>query len=184
LGYKTNFSLIYSLLTTKEINPGKDELNSQFYKFGLYNLILISISAVLAKLLKFIVSKLNLDLRYSNLEQSNYWFLVFSGRILSTTFIKKGEIDFVFVDLKTKDDIIYSGILMDYHYSATSDSIVSITLGNAKKRICFKETESENTTHTVGAPHDISGDIFILPGEQIVNYNIAYFSIKNMMVVS
>lgn len=148
-----------------------------FLKYlGIYFLLMILFSAILAQICWIIVRKFNLDIKFKPLRFSNYWHYYFSGEIIQTKSFKSirdmnngakvilSEAD-VLIDLGNGDNKLYKGIVAQYTICKDSGDLKNIYLTQARR---YKRTD-------IGVELiDIPGDILILPYEKILNINLKY----------
>ncbi len=178
------FNFIYQLLAGKDLNITDSEFTISFLDFIFYILMLIACSFILGKGFKWVIRLQNWDINFYSLRTMNYWFLVFSGRYLEGTGIRGRQIDtdLVILDVLTKNNIIYSGILIDFNYSSAKDELENLILDNTYKRNFIQDEVEEfsNPGHSTGTPFSIPGDAFIIPAETIVNININYIEVSNL----
>lgn len=148
-----------------------------FLKYlGIYFLLMILFSAILAQICWIIVRKFNLDIKFKPLRFSNYWHYYFSGEIIQTKSFKSirdmnsggkvilSEAD-VLIDLGNGENKLYKGIVAQYTICKNSGDLKNIYLTQARR---FKRTP--NGVNLI----EIPGDILILPYEKILNINLKY----------
>lgn len=138
----------------------------------------MAIDNFITKEFKAIIQNRNIDLNYSVLRNTNYWFQIFSARFLEMHNIQgeREKTDLIFLDILIEKDIINSGFLLDFNYSPQKDELENIVLTNASKRLFKKETMEDGTLKSSN-PTYISGDVFVTPAKQVVNINIYYVTL-------
>lgn len=190
LGINADFQLLYRITTGDKFTLNNESFSQSFIQFGAYNIFLVSLLILLTKAFKRIVLHNNLDLRYYGLQSSNFWFMIFSARYLDSSSRRSRErTDLIWIDILARGDIVYSGFLYDFEYSAGKDELLTITLKNALKRTYRKsEEEAQKPVEADVRPHPlkldkpraIQGDAFLIMAKDIVNINLTYISLSGV----
>jgi hypothetical protein len=171
--FGVNISILYDAIEGKELNISNGNLSHLLEQFGVYNLSMCSIVWLLTKQLKHKIRENNLDMNFGFLQNSNYWFNIFSARYLETANIdgRQSDTDLILLDARVKGNIIYSGILYDFNYSQTKDELENIVLKSTVKRIYDHKEDNSN-------PIAIPGVVFIIPNSEIININVHYLNVQ------
>jgi hypothetical protein len=125
------------------------------------------VAAVLGFMARWLVVKLDLDLRFRVLRFSNDWYYLLTGR---QWFLEQGtDFDFVWLDLLVEtggSTILYSGRLHSY-FLAPDGGLDSICLADAQKWMAAGAL----------APISIPGQGFIMKYSETVNLNIVFMKL-------
>lgn len=177
---KDNFHFTYNSVSTP-INQlysylKKDQLPDLTYANYKAAIIYLFISTTFAVATGFvirqIVRKTRIDIRFTSFRYANIWHYYFRGDILKTNDFKlitpKGKVIStradVLVDFEKDDkNILYSGIISQYDLSPKSDKLERIYLTQAT-RYSVKEQKFK----------DIPGHILVLDCHRILNMNLSY----------
>lgn len=185
VGVHVKVQLIYQIITGAKISPNDSELTSSFLQFGIYNLLLFCIAFALTKAAKRLITANLYDLTHNGLRTSNFWFYIFSARTLERK--RKGEFDatdILYVDVLSKQDIVYSDFLIDFEYSRSKDQLEVLRLRNATKRTYLipEDAPEGERFHSLkhAEPRLINGDSLVLLWTEIVNINISYIKITGL----
>lgn len=145
-------------------------------------------SIVFALIVKWVVMKFELDLKFKILRFKNQWYYIFSGeilrfpkyRLLATklptiqTIDSRKDVQLTYVDLLVKpnhDVEKYRGFVVDYELDANDlQQLDKLYLMQAEKYVSL----SSNNKTWVAIP----GDIFLIPYNDILNLNITYYPSK------
>lgn len=178
-GYNIRFDFLYNMIVGDSKKPfsfNNKEFTTYFLEFCLYMSVLIISVWLSVKILRRIVRKDNYDLKYPILANTNYWFHIFNARYLEEKNIQgtQQNTDIIWVDALIENEIIYSGFLIDFNYSAQKDALENIVLRDAVKIICNHTTDGVMNNNITSDPHIIPGDIFVLPMTKMVNINLYY----------
>ena len=155
---------------------------------------LILVGAIGGYLAHRIVRRWRLDRRFKSLRFRNYWHYVLRGEIREfrdarTVFPpSRQDIVYTFIDAlvaTSQGDVIYDGALVDYELKPDNE-IQFLVLTGTRRRGLSADRPSENVSEVSDDPetsHDVDpryyqiyGDLFVLPGAAIKNYNIRYVS--------
>jgi hypothetical protein len=191
--FNTNFTIIQALQIFSDLTSSKIKyLDStrHFLSFGLskysfYTLITNLFAIFLALALRWIVIRLEFDLKFKILRFKNYWYYVFSGEILRIPKFKlisnklktysinnRKAVHLTFLDILVKSESNidkYRGFIVDYELKNDKiQELDKIYLMKAEKYVI----EDNNEKKWVKIP----GDIFILPYQEVLNLNITYYS--------
>lgn len=82
----------------------------------------------------------------------------------------------IFLDVYGKNDVLYSGILVDFYFRPELEKLETLVLQNARKRKLFVVNDSNNEIKAGPVSH-IPGDVFVIPATEIVNINIFYLKL-------
>lgn len=199
LGVSPKFQEIFDILIGKEI-PVWKEFHKDYLKFSGYLVVLLLISAAGTIWFKQFVVSRNLDINLFSLRRSSYWFYMFSARYLEMTGRpgEEREVDLILLDVLCKNEVLYSGVLVDFNYSPQKDQLENLILQNVQKRAYIKNESKPNAQELSGHNEqietdtnklkieastrniiDIPGDCFLLPADQIININIKYLGIDD-----
>jgi hypothetical protein len=142
-------------------------IRDHFIAIAEYNLVLWAVAAVLGFMARWLVVKLDLDLRFRVLRFSNDWYYLLTGR---QWFLEQGtDFDFVWLDLLVEtggSTILYSGRLHSY-FLAPDGGLDSICLADAQKWMAAGAL----------APISIPGQGFIMKYSETVNLNIVFMKL-------
>lgn len=178
LSTNIKFAELYTIIIGKESILNNSQLNKGIVRFFSYNLIIILLSWFIAKVIKHFVFKYKLDKTYYSLRLTNYWYEIFSGRNFENVIVEK--IDWIFLDVLVKNNIVYSGILKDFNYSKYKDALENVILTSTARSILHECDDDNGSKHLkVGGRSIVPGDIFIIPGDQILNINVTYFKLSD-----
>lgn len=176
-GTTIKFAELYTILVGKENNLSNVQLNRGIIVFFTYNLLVVLFSWFIGKLIKHFVFKYKIDRTFYSLRLTNYWYEIFSARNFESKVTER--IDMIFLDVLVKNNIVYSGILKDFNYSKYKDSLENVILTSTARSI-LHECDDDNGKKNlrVGNRSNVSGDIFVIPGEQILNINVTYVKVS------
>ena len=171
------FNFLYSIILGEDekgfvfTNP---EFTHNFLDFSNYIIACTVSSYLIIKIFKYVVHKFGLDRKYNFLRNANHWFTIFNKEIPGQ------EIDIMILDVFVKPDIIYTGYLIDFNYSPVKDQLENIVLQYARRRrIITKEEQDE--TPKVSPPLPIPGNILVLLMDDIININIRYVRVQQLV---
>jgi hypothetical protein len=174
--------VIYQLITgdsSSEINF--HTIRAGFLPFLLYTLTLILVSAGTGRLLRSIIRKLKLDLRYRFFRLTNEWHYLFSGEILDFPDVigESENIEIIQIDLlasTSEGSVIYSGILQDYYLSKDNglDRIYLSQVYRRKLKDDLAPSDQSNIQRLDERYYQMPGELFVIHYDKIINMNVTY----------
>ena len=174
-GFHVDMKFLYEIVAGNTITIRDNIFEKYCKQFITYSLIVSMATYFASKGIKKLIQDRNYDLIFYALRTTSYWYNMFGARHLEEPGVPgtTTEVDFVFLDILTKEHFLYSGRLLDFNYSPIKDELENIVLGNAIKRK-IKGDEVE--------PHDlkltdkkfVNGDSFVINASTILNINISY----------
>lgn len=178
IDFKTTFQIILNPNSVKDYRPITDHVNS----IALYFLSLAIVSAAGGWILKIIIRASRRDRKWSWFTYDNKWAYIFSGDVLDMSQYNKNpevsskdaNIKLVDVSVKSGDQLIYSGVLID-HQLNDNNSVDYIVL--SKPVIIEKWREEDTATKKISfleKRKKIDSNFFIIPYSDILNLNIRY----------
>lgn len=176
--YEPAFGFLYTVVAGNPLNISNHLFGLYCKEFILYTFTLVIITFFLSKLFKSYIQNNNYDLIYHSLKSTSYWFHMFGGRHLEEPGIRGTvtEIDFIFLDVLTKNHFLYSGRLVDFNYSPYKDELENIVLGNSfKRRLIGEDIDPHNCKMTESK--SIEGDVLVIEASSILNINISYIKL-------
>jgi hypothetical protein len=141
-------------------------------KIILYFLILCAFSISIAKVSRYLVLKYHIDTDFPRVFKFNKWYYYLAGR-------KEKDIDITKIDVlvNTEDGTsLYSGFLVDF--TLNNNSIETLYLRNTIRWMVTEE-KGENGKYK-REQYSIPGEYFIIPGKEILNFNLTYFRIEQV----
>lgn len=158
---------------------------------------LIPFGAVAGYLAHRVVRRGRFDRRFKSLRFRNYWHYVLRGEIREFAHAKalfasgRKVIGYTFIDAlaaTSEGDVIYDGILVDYELGPDNGIQFLVLTGTRRRHLRADRPEGEplgeegaipeDAVYAVSASdlryYDVYGDLFVLPGATIKNYNIRY----------
>lgn len=182
--YNVRIDFVYNLLTGEASGIDFDIVKASFLSFFIYTTILIVIAATAGFLIRFVVRKLQLDLRYPFLRLNNEWYYLFSGEILDLLDApgESKNIEMIQIDalVNTGEGImIYCGTLENY-YLSKDNGLDRLYLSNVYRRK-FQDDSGTDPAPTGYAErflndryYSMPGDLFVITYDKIINLNITY----------
>jgi hypothetical protein len=175
-----DFKLIASLLSAP--SPFVlGQIQGKLWHIFLYNMVLLTLSFVLGKGLQRIVLRFGLDERFRALKYDNSFHYVFSGK--QYAWRHSDEIlSYMNVCVKIDNDFfIYSGILLDYQLNKDGHCEL-IELGKVKRKVINKENDALSNMLKKNHHHEynIHCDKLFIPYNQILNFGITYYKIREV----
>ncbi len=173
------------------MNPVTNQfLRENFNEFIAYFFLVLLVAGLSGYILNQIVRFFDLDVKIKLFRYRNQWYYVFSGKILrfkkfkeaiSTTNASEDDIDItkpiltvgnILVRLNEQQTCLYTGFIVDYDLKPNNISeLQRIYLAEISKKSFRKPGEiSDNKNY----PRNIPGKFFVIPGKDIINYNINY----------
>lgn len=179
--YNVNFPYIGALINgIKEENISlvsavMNNIHKNIFEIIEYNIILLTVAAIIGFLFKFVVRGFRLDIRFNFFRFNNKWFYILSGEILD---IERGgitsrEITVIGIDILCRvgnENILYIGELANYYLNSTGD--LDALLIRYPMRRKFLDDKQEPDTY-----YNIPSDYLYIPYRDIVNLNINYFEL-------
>lgn len=183
-GFLPQLDILYKIVLGNVLEFSTEIFIHLFLQFASYNITIIFGSWVIGKIFKFFVRRFNFDIRFQSLKNVNHWYLIFSARYLQLPGIpgKAEDADVLWLDVLTTDQIIYSGYLIDFEYSPLKDKLEHIMLSDTRKRNFKKDPTDKSNVHSTGKEYKLSGDVFYLPAEKIININIYYITLQDFVM--
>lgn len=156
-------------------------LRAGFFPFLMYTLGLIVFSAITGRLLRAVIRKFKLDIRYRFFRLNNEWHYLFSGEILDFPDVpgESENIEIIQVDLLTntaEGSVIYSGILQDYYLSKDNglDRIYLSQVYRRKLKDDLAYAEQSDVQKLDERYYQMPGELFVIQYDKIVNMNVTY----------
>lgn len=178
MGFTPNIFALYQVVTGG-VTVADEAIFLQDALFFLgYSLSLVGITFGVSKVFKQFVQRNDFDLRFHSLRTASYWFHMFGGRTLDENGNTRSmvEMDFVYVDILTQSQFLYSGRLYDFNYSPFKDELENIILANAQKRHINSEKTILDEDH-LSEPKSLPGDALVVKASTILNINIIYVKV-------
>jgi hypothetical protein len=192
--YKISFPLVGALLYG--ITDDKNHILSGYMQnihdhLGavlLYNLFIITFSALLGFSLKAIVRGFRLDIRFDFFRFNNKWFYILSGEILDMDDSSQSSKDVTVIGLDIlckvgNENIIYIGELVNYYLTNTGDLDAVLIrypyrrkLSEDKSPAVPPSDSSESSDNS--SYYEIPSDYLYIPYRDVVNLNINYYDLK------
>lgn len=178
LGFTIDFTLLYLVLKGGEVSIPNDEFTKALLRFCFYNLVLTALFFGITKRVKRFIQQKNYDLSFYSLRNTNYWFQLFSGRYLDDAGVQgeREKTDMIFLDVLVKNALIYSGVLIDFHYKAEQDKLENIVLHSVRKRR-FNAIDDKTKALETGIASPVPGDVLVIQSADITNINIYYIKL-------
>ena len=179
-GYEVQLQVIYDAISGKEISLSQEQWVTYLLQFCVYEIAIILLVITATKKFKSWIKNNNYDIDIPFWKTANYWTNIFSARVLEKYGVQgtRDETDLILIDVLTKKDIIYTGILRDYNFVNDKDELECIILSQAVKRTFKKEDEDPHPKRTTGKPLPVNGDALIIPMQEVVNMNIQFVSLE------
>ncbi|HMJ48242.1 MAG TPA: hypothetical protein VK498_12995 [Ferruginibacter sp.] len=176
-----DYVLLYKIIVGNTPEVTNKIFEKAFKQFISYTLITVGVSYLVSKWIKNFIQQRNLDLIYHSLRSTSYWFHMFGARHLEEPGVPGTltEVDFVFVDVFTDKNILYSGRLLDFNYSSAKDELENLVLVNSQKRR-FKGETIEPDKCTMTDSKLIPGNALVIKASSIVNINIFYIKLSDI----
>ena len=182
--FNTNIRIdvFYQLLTgAQSANVDFNSIRGGLFPFLMYTGALIIVSASLGRVLRAIIRKLKLDIRYRFFRLNNEWHYLFSGEILDFPDVpgESENIEIIQIDLlaNTGDGtVIYSGILQDYFLSK-DNGLDRIYLSQVYRRKLRDDLSSDlqSSVQTIDQRYyQMPGELFVIHYDKIINMNVTY----------
>ena len=194
LSFDKIFSIIHDLSNSKQsakMNPVTNQfLRENFNEFIAYFFLVLLVAGLSGYILNQIVRFFDLDVKIKLFRYRNQWYYVFSGKILrfkkfkeaiSTTNASEDDIDItkpiltvgnILVRLNEQQTCLYTGFIVDYDLKPNNISeLQRIYLAEISKKSFRKPGEISDSKNY---PRNIPGKFFVIPGKDIINYNINY----------
>ena len=190
LDYSVRVDTIYKLII------GNGDIDFQIIKlnllpFFIYIFTLMAFSVFLGIAVRRIVRFYHFDHRLKFLRLGNEWFYLFSGEILDpTATVDPSAVLLIQVDVvlnSSEGDIIYSGILEDF-YLSKENGLDRIYLRNVYRRNLKddlaqdKENVGYLNRHLDVRYYQMPGDIFIVSYEKVINMNVSYLMLDEVVM--
>ena len=169
-GYCIDLKFLYALISgTPVMNDGN--FVKYFLQFISYNLALTFLAVLFGKLLRHIIFRFELHVRFTALYNINYWFEIFNGLNLQRPGVPGSveETDIIAVDILTADDRLYQGFIRSFYYDPHKDCLESIVLANVRTKKLGAKTFK-----------NIPGDYMVFLASTIKNLNIFYIELKDL----
>lgn len=177
-GRQVRFDILFEIIINKpDLKITNFDFSIYVRQFICYNLSVLVVTVLAAKIVKLLVNASLLDVRMATFKHTGFWSDVFTGRYLywvnETKNIKLP--DFVFVDVVVEERILFSGILADFNYSVSKEeTLENIILRNVTKRII---NNSDIDRSHFGSKSPFISDAFIIPMNKICNINVLYINV-------
>lgn len=181
--YRVRLDVVYQLINgSGEIDFGM--VGQSLFAFMAYMVVINLIAISLGVMVREIVRKYKLDLRFRFLRLGNEWHYLFSGEILYPG-RKPESIFMIQIDVvvnSSEGDIIYCGTLEDF-YLSKDNGLDRIYLRNVYRRN-LKDDLDQNQPN-VGylkryedeRYYAMPGDLFVVTYDRIVNLNVTYITL-------
>lgn len=186
--YSFHFDQFYYLLVPSKGGDNLDLnlIGDSIYIFTTY-IALVSISAIIiASLIRKIVVKRGWDQAYKVLRVYNEWDLYFTGAVLDEE--TRATIDYVQVDVAVSiggSSILYTGVLESYTLN-DEQSIDQLTMSQVFRRELSDDRNAGGDVRGAagaldgkGRYYEMPGNYFILPFENVQNFNITYIQLSD-----
>lgn len=173
IGYTIDLDFLLALLGGTDFPKGDHDLKVYLTQFMSYFFLTCITSFVISKVARNVVYKTGLYQKSSYLQMTNYWFELFGADYLERFGVpgRKSDTHFVVVDLLTDNEVIYSGLLVEYSIQSKSDQLEYLVLRVAKKKDFKGDGES--------VFRDIPGDVLVVPFSTVKNINVYHIHAKN-----
>jgi len=179
---QTRIDVIYQLITSDSSSDiNFNTIRAGFLPFLIYTFSLILISAACGRLLRSIIRRLKLDIRYRFFRLNNEWHYLFSGEILDFPDVigKSENIEIIQVDLlanTSEGSVIYSGILQDYYLSKDNglDRLYLSQVYRRKLKDDLAYSDQSNIQKLDERYYQMPGELFVIHYDKIINMNVTY----------
>ncbi len=147
-------------------------IQNNFGKITLYFISINLLSIGIARAFRHFVLKNYIDTKFPQLFKYGKWYYYLAGR-------KEKGSDFTKIDVLVNTETgtsLYSGFLVDF--TLNDNSIETLYLRNTIRWVETKELDENGKTkknHYV-----IPGKYFIIPGKEILNFNLTYLRIEKV----
>ncbi|GAB2783551.1 hypothetical protein GCM10027275_29430 [Rhabdobacter roseus] len=178
--YGVDERMFYYLLTGHS-NIDFTQIEQSVFRFFMYQLTAFLIAFSLGKLLRVVVLRKGLDVRYRSLSVFNDWYYLLRGKLKMDT-QEQLPIMAVYVDalVETKEgSYLYCGLINDFFLSK-DNGLDRLYFREVYRRRLDKDYEKESSDETTGAKwldaryYEMPGEIFVIPYAQIKNLNVRY----------
>ena len=151
-------------------------LSNSIKQFAFYNFIIVFVFALFGRLVRFIVTKTDLNNGRNNLFRlNNRWWYLFNG---FESEIQSFDLLLIDAVVETKDGtMIYSGFLVNY--ICNGEDLDRIYLRDAVRKEFKVFDDNGRLSNQTGTPLTIPGETFSIAYKNIINLNLRFLELSD-----